>query len=343
MLIRATLLSKTGIYKIERAGKNRYIGQTQVSFKERWQEHKNPSKHQQNYPIYKAFSKYGIENFSFSIVEILHSVSTEEMLERESYYIDLYSSQCKNGGLNYDRPKWNEKLDKEVEEAIFQDLINGLTNREVAEKYKISNGLCSLIRSGRRHKREDIEYPILSTADQEYFNKYLQIYDLLMNTQLSIIEISKKLSVDPHVIRNVFHNRPPKKIRERFPYFLTDSFPIRKTYKDLSASKTVFIKDRQRYGYRKCMYCHADFEAISYKQKYCSSKCANQANRRTCRPSRSELKDLIRTVPFLQLSKRFGVSDNAIRKWCKSMNLPWKSSDIKSYSDEEWEQEAWQQ
>ena len=33
----------------------------------------------------------------------------------------------------------------------------------------------------------------------------------------------------------------------------------------------------------------------------------------------------------------YGVSDNAIRKWCDSENLPRKSKEIKSYSDEEWD------
>ena len=33
----------------------------------------------------------------------------------------------------------------------------------------------------------------------------------------------------------------------------------------------------------------------------------------------------------------FGVTDNAIRKWCKLYNLPFKVKDIKTYSDEEWE------
>ena len=32
--------------------------------------------------------------------------------------------------------------------------------------------------------------------------------------------------------------------------------------------------------------------------------------------SREELKKLIRTTPFTQIGKQFGVSDNAIRKWC---------------------------
>ena len=52
--------------------------------------------------------------------------------------------------------------------------------------------------------------------------------------------------------------------------------------------------------------------------------------------TREELKNLIRTQPFTQIGRRFGVSDNAIRKWCDKYNLPRKSSEIKNYSDEEW-------
>ena len=33
----------------------------------------------------------------------------------------------------------------------------------------------------------------------------------------------------------------------------------------------------------------------------------------------------------------FNVTDNAIRKWCDAENLPRRVSDIKSYSDSEWE------
>lgn len=52
--------------------------------------------------------------------------------------------------------------------------------------------------------------------------------------------------------------------------------------------------------------------------------------------SREELKKLIRTTPFTQIGKQFNVSDNAIRKWCDKYNLPKKSSEIKSYTDEQW-------
>jgi transposase len=52
--------------------------------------------------------------------------------------------------------------------------------------------------------------------------------------------------------------------------------------------------------------------------------------------TREELKQLIRTTPFTQIGKQFGVSDNTIRKWCDKYNLPRKVSEIKKYSDEDW-------
>lgn len=55
------------------------------------------------------------------------------------------------------------------------------------------------------------------------------------------------------------------------------------------------------------------------------------------KPSREVLKSQIRTMPFLQIGKLYGVSDNAIRKWCDKYGLPRKVTDIKQYSDEEWE------
>lgn len=54
--------------------------------------------------------------------------------------------------------------------------------------------------------------------------------------------------------------------------------------------------------------------------------------------SRETLKEMIYTMSFTEIGKYFGVSDNAIRKRCKSFNLPTKKSEIKTYSEEEWKQ-----
>lgn len=85
------------------------------------------------------------------------------------------------------------------------------------------------------------------------------------------------------------------------------------------------------------------------RKKYCidcgkpisdgSTRCLEcQAKTRiTEKPvTREELKKLIRTKPFTKIGELYGVSDNAIRKWCARYNLPTKKKDIGAYSDEEW-------
>lgn len=74
---------------------------------------------------------------------------------------------------------------------------------------------------------------------------------------------------------------------------------------------------------------------ITGKALRCTN-CYTLTNRVVERPTREELKQLIRTLPFLTIGKHFGVSDTAVRKWCDNYNLPRKVSDIKKYTDEEW-------
>ena len=64
--------------------------------------------------------------------------------------------------------------------------------------------------------------------------------------------------------------------------------------------------------------------------------CAQTTQRTVTRPLREELKQLIRTKSFLSIGKQYGVSDNAIRKWCDYEGLPRRKEDIKKYTDEEW-------
>ena len=82
-----------GIYKIENLVNGKvYIGQS-VDIESRWREHKNISQRKTsksyNYPLYKAFRKYGVENFSFEIVE---ECPVETLSEKEMFYINKYNS-----------------------------------------------------------------------------------------------------------------------------------------------------------------------------------------------------------------------------------------------------------
>ena len=77
-------------------------------------------------------------------------------------------------------------------------------------------------------------------------------------------------------------------------------------------------------------------EILSSNAKYCP-ECKHFMDRVVERPSREELKQLIRTKTFTEIAASYGVSDNAIRKWCDLEGLPRKKTDIKNISDKDWE------
>lgn len=83
-------------------------------------------------------------------------------------------------------------------------------------------------------------------------------------------------------------------------------------------------------------YCPICKSIISQKAKHCPNCSAIIARKVENRPTREELKQLIRTKTFVEIGKMFNISDNAVRKWCNSYNLPKTKIDINSYDDETW-------
>lgn len=73
------------IYKIKNNLNNKvYIGSS-IDVERRWRQHKeasiNEKDHHYNYPLMIAFRKYGINNFTFEIINTLYT--KEEMIKVE--------------------------------------------------------------------------------------------------------------------------------------------------------------------------------------------------------------------------------------------------------------------
>ncbi len=78
-----------------------------------------------------------------------------------------------------------------------------------------------------------------------------------------------------------------------------------------------------------CLECGAE---VYQKNSLCLA-CAGKKRRKVEHPTREVLKELIKTKTFVDIGKMYGVSDNAIRKWCKNENLPYRLRDIKLIED----------
>ena len=59
------------------------------------------------------------------------------------------------------------------------------------------------------------------------------------------------------------------------------------------------------------------------------SKCAHERTRKVIRPDKETLLAELKETNFVQVGKKYNVSDNAVRRWCKDYGLSTKSSDYK--------------
>lgn len=126
-----------------------------------------------------------------------------------------------------------------------------------------------------------------------------------------------------------------------------DNLMVFRTKSDHSAFHQGCAAEQDKNGIWFCPEQKEDsYEGIRYKGKIntcidCGKRiskdaircnaCVRKNTRKTIRPSKEELKELIFEKPIIQIGRMFNVSDNAIRKWLKAYELPYKRNDIKNY------------
>lgn len=90
----------------------------------------------------------------------------------------------------------------------------------------------------------------------------------------------------------------------------------------------MYIPVQNRKATKKiCPICNIN--EIMKTSKMCKD-CRSKEKRKNI-PPKEELENLIYTMPFVKIGKIYGVSDNAVRKWCKSYGLPFRYGELHKY------------
>ena len=153
--------------------------------------------------------------------------------------------------------------------------------------------------------------------DVDYFVFYLAPWDICV--LVPITEIGDKKSI-------CFRKDKPSTGNN---YHLVQDYCFSSVFK-IEETENLSFQTKQNY----CIDCGAPITASATRCRSCSAK--QQQRKVENRPSREELKNMIRTEPFTKIAQKYDVSDKSITKWCIAANLPSRKKDINSYSDEEW-------
>ena len=141
------------------------------------------------------------------------------------------------------------------------------------------------------------------------------IRDDLANTELGTEDIGAKYEVSGRTVRSI---------------------NIGDSWYDENLIYPIRLKCTQNQEKKYCIDCGKEITKTSIRCRECEAK-ARIIPLEEMVVSKEELKKLIRNTPFTTIAAHFGVTDNAVRKWCDKFNLPRTKKEIKSYSNEEWD------
>lgn len=209
------------IYKITNIlNQKSYIGKTIRDPEIRWNEHKQDNKHP-NLPLQRAFKKYGIDSFSFEIIE---EVKEELLDEREKYYIKKFNTYKQGynatlggeGGVTHTLPKeeiekiltlWKQKCTisqiSKITGHSFSAIQNhikktGITNEQYKKQIKLNKN--KALKNIKLCKRQNLKKENKFTKEQEkiIFEDFNNFY--------SCTYISKKIKCSYKKLYNFLKN-----------------------------------------------------------------------------------------------------------------------------------------
>ena len=231
-----------GIYQFKNIINNKiYIGQSK-NIECRYQRHLYDAKNGATTLLHAAIRKYGIENFTFTILE---ECKIEELNIREIFYIKTFNSLMPNGynvqtgGQDRKNQPYFHFTESDI--IVIYDLLKDteLSYVDIGQIYGVSSAMIKHINYGEEYAQDEIQYPIRSEAQSKNIQKkrvsqklsgensyratitteqvYDIINDLTFNLQISIVDIAKKYSTTIDVVKDINRFKSWKHIVRNVP------------------------------------------------------------------------------------------------------------------------------
>lgn len=84
-------------------------------------------------------------------------------------------------------------------------------------------------------------------------------------------------------------------------------------------------RPKKNYENKICLHCGTELKITNTRdqkrKKYCSHECRANNIRTVERPTKEELEKMIEEMSWVAIGKKYGVSDNTIRKWAKAYKI----------------------
>ena len=184
------------IYKIVNKANNKvYIGQTADTVENRFKYHIAESLRgrSKNRPLYKAFHKYGIENFYIEAIEEL-SPDTTLLQQREVYWIAYYKSFCG------DSDSWGYNATRGGDSRLLFDydfIAQDLLKTKSLSQTSVNCG-CTTDTVGKIANMYSILYLTSQELNRKKYSKSINQYDISGN----LLQTFKNKEAAEHWIRD---------------------------------------------------------------------------------------------------------------------------------------------
>lgn len=249
--------------------------------------------------------------------------------KRIALSLNIYKTNQSGVGLRK-RTSTNIEIINRILSGVYNPYITGNTLKNRLIKYELIDNVCNMCGLSNTWNDKPLVLQMDHIDGNNRNNKKENLRLLCPNCHTQTPTYTgrnnvKKTKVDYSNLHEVVSNNNPLYINE-----LCSLVGIRQCNTNCKKlNKELIIQNIDTSIQLKCLNCNTKITNKS-KSGYCN-KCSHILQHRTEHPSKQKLIEELKISNPYALGKKYGVSDNAIRKWMKNYNIPTKKVDLLLY------------